>query len=136
MKGFSIVVLTLCFGCEGAVKSSLVRSCTVQSPLASVGTAGIAVVVAVAAAAVRIAVDSIVAVGGRPPGSGNYSVRPRRAATVVPVETETRESSFAMPISFFEWVLVRVLLLLLARDGDGVGTPLSEVGPRSVAPEG
>lgn len=118
------------------MKPSLVRSCTEQSPLASAGTAGIAVVVDAAAAAVRTAADSIAAVGGKPPGSGNYPVRPRRVATVVPVETETRESSFAMPISFFESVLVRVLLLLLARDGDGVGAPLSEAGPRSVAPEG
>ena len=117
------------------MKPSLVRSCTEQYPLASVGTVGIAVVAV--AAAVRIAAGSIAAVGGKPPGSGNYSVRPRRAATVVPVETETRESFFAMPVSFFEWVLVRVLLLLLlARDGDGIGAPLSEAGPRSVAPEG
>lgn len=118
------------------MKPSLVRSCTEQSPLASVGTAGIAVVVAVAAAAARTAADSIAAVDGKPPGSGNCSVRPRRAATVVPVETETRESSFEMPISFSESALVRVLLLLLVRDGESVGAPSSEAGPRSVAPEG
>lgn len=117
------------------MRLSLEWSCTEQSPLAFVGTVGIAAAVVVAAA-VRIAVDNIVAVGGMLPGMGNCSVRSSRAATVDPVETETRENSFALPISFFGWVLVRVQLL--ARDGDdvGIGALLSEVGPRSVAPEG
>jgi hypothetical protein len=71
--------------------------------LASVGTVVLVVVVAA---------DNIAAVGGMLPGRGYCSVQSSRTAMVVPVETETRESSFAMPISFFGWVLVRVQFFL------------------------